>query len=705
MLEPSFRQGNSWKTLMRHYVNDPSINARSQKGRRLIGKARRCLMSSKRFTYRQLLHLVTKRPPEEVDPTTHPHLAAELPSPTSNANLESALRSFLEERQIDWDEEIRRTLRSEFTHTVRAHINALRGQERNPSYIKNRKHLLTRWHKILRALDHDRASVIGNLTPLQEALKKLIGSTSVRSVAIAAHIPVASLRRWIDGQIPQRSKVFYLSRLEEHFHLESGELVNLFPMRIGLPNSTPGLESAPRNEYRAGLSRKVKEPFRMTPKVTPAHIREDWIGLMRHKSGLGRALSSVSGLTTNSTLSRVLKKGDPRITWRTREADPFEVQNGNSWPYILDGVWVPTAGIRFNDLAAYMGWAMQPPEKGGCGMRPDELTLGMFADKTLLMRYLDWHIEHTGKIHGGPIVFLHFVASLCHPVTGYLVTRRELGDRFGCSTTEAWKKYLTEVKEWLRKEIEPKIAAEQRLSGRSRDQEKVIGDILAMARPLDALAEVVKRLERRLSKANGLEELRAARDVMLVALLMSNPLRALNLKRMRYLADNSGHLRRTPEGGWKLFIPRREFKNIHGAAKNRDYDMEIDPAVWPFITRYLKTYRPMFGTERPELVFVSEKNRAREWKGLNKRFRGLTKSLIPRCDGFGPHCVRDIYATQVIKQSKGDYIAAAEALHDDAETVKRSYWHLINRYADSARRAAVQGSMAIFGGEPSSPTV
>lgn len=101
-----------------------------------------------------------------------------------------------------------------------------------------------------------------------------------------------------------------------------------------------------------------------------------------------------------------------------------------------------------------------------------------------------------------------------------------------------------------------------------------------------------------------------------------------------------------------------------------------------------------------ELVFVSEQNAAREWAGLNKRFRGITRALLRDTGGVGPHCVRHLYATQVIKQTKGDYMAAAEALHDEPETVKDNYWHLISRHADSARRLAVQESMAILSSKP-----
>ncbi len=658
-------------------------------------------MSTKRITFHQLQRLVADRPRDEVDSTTHPNLATALPSPASHPNLESALKGFLEEREISWDEEIRATLRDEFPKTLEAHLNALRGQGRPTSFLKNRKHLLTRWHKIIRALDHDRASFNRQLTPLQEALRNLIGDTPIKIVAKAANIPAASLRRWIDGQIPQAGKVFYLSGLEEHYGRESGYLTNLLPVRIGARQQTLGVDLGPANKYRNELGDKVKDRYRMTPELTPEHVRNECIGLLRHKTCLGRTVPSVSGLLKNaSKLSSALHEGDARKIWRTRVADPFDVTDKNAWYHIIDGLWVPSADRYFSEVASFLGWAQLSPNRGGRGITADQLTLGLFADKALLMQYLDWFVERAGKIHGGAGSFVRFAAMLCHPVTGYLLTRRDISERLGFSSVEAWKVHLTSVQQWLRKEIEPKLKAAHKVSGLSRDTEKSIAPFLAMARPLDVLGQIVNKLEGALAGAEGIDEMRIARDVMLVALLFSNPLRALNLKRLTYTPDNTGHLRRTPEGGWKLLIPRGEFKNIHGAAKDRDYDMEIDPAVWPVITRYMKTYRPMFGLDRPELVFVSEKNPAREWKGLNKRFRSITRTLLRGSGGFGPHSVRHMYATQVIKHSRGDYIAAAEALHDEPETVKENYWHLINSYADSARRAALQGSMAIITGEP-----
>lgn len=663
-------------------------------------------MSTKRITFRQLQNLVVHRPQDDVDPDTHPHVAAALPAPASHANLESALRGFLEERRVSWDDEVSAILRGEFRTVLDPHLSALRTQGRSARFIKNRKHLLTRWHKIVRALDHDRAICNGDLTPLQVALKQLIGGASLRSVAKAVSIPVPSLRRWVEGQIPQPGKAFYLSRLEEHFELPSGRLTNLLPVRIAPGALAAEGDGRSQNKYRDALRTKVMDRYRLTPKNTPEHVRQEVVGLLRHKTCLGRVAASVSGLLMNdSKLGSALHDGDERKIWRTRHADPVDLDDDNGWYHIIDGLWVPSGDRAFSEIASFLGWARLPLERGGQGLKAEQLTLGLFADKALLVKHLDWAVERAGKIHAGVVYFVRFAAMLCHPVTGYLLTRRDIYLRLNFTSVDAWKEHLTGVQQWLTKEIEPKLVTAHKSSGRSRDTDKAIAPILSMASPLDALAQIVRKLEFSLRSAEGLQEMRMVRDVMLFALLTSNPLRALNLRRLTYLPDNSGHLRHTAEGGWKLFIPRAEFKNIHGAAKNRDYDMEVDPAVWPFITRYIKTYRPMFGLARPELVFVSEENPAREWKGLNKRFSLITKSLIPGSGGFGPHSGRHIYATHVIKQTKGDYLAAAEALHDEPETVKQHYWHLINSYADSARRAAVRGSMAILSGEPSRPTV
>lgn len=662
-------------------------------------------MSTHRITFRQLQHLVVDRPQDEVDPHTHPHVAAALPSPASHANLESALKGFLEERQISWEDEVGTTFRGEFLKALGLHVNALRAQGRPPSFLKNRKHLLSRWHKIVRALDHDRATYNCQLTPLQLALKQVIGGASIRSVAKAASIPVPSLRRWVEGQIPQRGKAFYLSRLEEHYDLATGHLTNLLPVRAAPTAPKQATDRGPESKYRDALSKKVKAPYRLTAKDAPAHVRDEYGGLLRHKTCLGRVAASVSGLLTgDSKLSNALHDGDARKIWRTRPADPVDLKSDCGWYHIIDGLWVPTGDRAFSEVASFLGWAKLSPDRGGRGMSPDQLTLGLFSDKTLLVKYLDWMVERAGAIHGGIVWFVRFAAMLCHPVTGYLRTRTDIRERMKFSSLDAWEGHLRDVQRWLIKEIDPKLVVAHKSSGRSRDTNKAIAPILAMASPLDALAQMVRKLENSLRFAEGPEEMRIARDVMLVALLISNPLRALNIRRLTYLPDNSGHLRRTPEGGWKLFIPRADFKNIHGAAKDRDYDVEIDPSVWPFITRYLKTYRPMLGQDRPELVFVSERNLAREWKGLNRRFHLITRTLIPGCGGFGPHSVRHIYATHVIKQTKGDFLAAAEALHDEPDTVKQSYWHLINSYADSARRAAVRGTMAILAGEPVPPT-
>jgi integrase len=175
-----------------------------------------------------------------------------------------------------------------------------------------------------------------------------------------------------------------------------------------------------------------------------------------------------------------------------------------------------------------------------------------------------------------------------------------------------------------------------------------------------------------------------ARDRLLLSLTMSNPLRARNLKELTYKPDNTGHLRKTPVGGWRIFIPKEDFKNVNGAAKTKDYDQAVNESIWPHIDRYLRDYRNVLGGSRPDLVFVSKKTPGREWRALNRRYEKLTRLYMAGCPGTGPHSIRHIVATTMIKNS-GDIAGAAAVLHDEEETVRQHYKHLLPNDADRWR--------------------
>jgi hypothetical protein len=164
-----------------------------------------------------------------------------------------------------------------------------------------------------------------------------------------------------------------------------------------------------------------------------------------------------------------------------------------------------------------------------------------------------------------------------------------------------------------------------RSSGTGRGKRKAGRQVLKAPLPppisIDNLVAGVKRLEAQRPLAGGHEEAIWGRDLLLLALMISNPLRASNMRELTYRPDGTGHLHKTAQGEWRIFIHRHEFMNPW---EGRNYDMRVERSVWPYIERYLTSYRHVLDGCRPELVFASSNAPDRMWWGLSQRMRALT---------------------------------------------------------------------------------
>ncbi|WP_144636049.1 hypothetical protein [Bordetella genomosp. 13] len=195
------------------------------------------------------------------------------------------------------------------------------------------------------------------------------------------------------------------------------------------------------------------------------------------------------------------------------------------------------------------------------------------------------------------------------------------------------------------------------------------------------MADMISRMKSCRPGTGCIEEALWARDLVLIKLMASNPLRAKNLKLLTYHADNSGNLYRKPDGSWHIRIDRHAFKNANGAARSRPYDMPIAQSVWADLERYLKVFRPMLpNASAVNYVFLSRRPSAKPgpWSTLNTRVFNLTKAYLWGSAGIAAHGFRYIVATAILKQAPGAWDAAAAVLHDEVETVKAHYAHLRN---------------------------
>lgn len=324
-------------------------------------------------------------------------------------------------------------------------------------------------------------------------------------------------------------------------------------------------------------------------------------------------------------------------------------------------------------------------------MRPAEVqSLIHLTDGELLGKYTDWRIDRAEqKINGGIISFLQFVKSLCHPKTGYLCNTPYFYTKMGVPDS-IWQErcglafdFSRETISMLSEQCEP-----------TRDSFEPLKGILELKNPMDAVADALQRIKATRPSTGGTNEAIWARDKLLLKLLSSNPLRAKNLKMLKFQAANdksqlsgedTGLLYRAAEGGWRIAIPRKCFKNFAGAAKDRDYDMPIESSLCSDIDNYLQHYRPMIASPENPYLFTSSRDASSGMMyGLNRRVEALTRQFFWRCQGFGPHGFRHIVATAILKMSPNDWQTASLVLHDRPDTVQAHYAHL--RSNDGAER-------------------
>ena len=631
-----------------HFFVPDSVNESLLKRKRR-SSARSNPVSAHRLTFEQLIQCMVERVGQPGAPAA-----------SALQNLRSALLALLSERGLDPTTPVGSTLRISFHRVIEQHVRVLRSEQRPAAYIANRKSLLKQWRELVLRLDREDASGRGEASPLQAALQQIFAEgASIKGTARVLGIPLASLRRWLRGATPQRGSERYFRRLERFFGMPSGALTDLLPK---LGRELVSQAATQTIAYRMRLRMAITKPYAMSADSASAEFQDEWTSLVRFKTDLhGGVLEPTS------------PRGSRTALWRLTPM-MSESRRADAWIDTLGVQLCRTARINFAFAAQFFGWLMMDIKEGGLALpKAQAQTLGQFTNRENLKSYLNWRIKRSGGVISGACSqVLIFVAMLCHPEHGFLVTRTDIGRRLGLESEE-WRERCRETKEYANR-VRQNMQPRQR---KSRDPFEPIKETLALDNPLDAIADALRRLEADRPMTSGLKEAIWARDRLLLALSASNPLRALNLKELTYREDGSGQLRKDKGGRWRIVIPKESFKNEAGAAKDRNYDQVVQEQVCPIVETYLRDYRPMLASADNDRVFVSSGKRSDSgvWVGLNRHYEALTRRYLHGCPGTGPHCIRHIVATALVKRT-GSFVAAALVLHDKEETVRQNYGHL-----------------------------
>ncbi len=630
-----------------HYIPEVPLNVALQASRRRPARARTPRMESLSFTFKKLHDYMHRR-----------ILSGSGLSASSWSNLNSAYNAFLEERKYSPDDHIGSRLRASYRVNVDAHSSELRKEGRPTSYISNRRSLLTQWRRALVEADHASAAKAGRATPFQSAIDELLAKTGAtyKGTARASGVPLATLKRWKIGGSPNARSVKWVPRIENYFALPPGTLGDLLPLRLhGIGGETKAKDSIPYRERQAGLVRSqyaLKDPCN--------RLRREWEDFLKYKVALGQSAR------------RDLRRSKSG-RWSTTDL-PVERQTTSNWFAFHGGRYVATADVVWSYVSQYLGWLQLSEEAGGKGLPAEQAqTLSNLARNDVLEDYIAWRTARSGGVsHGGMTRWLQLVASVTHAKTGYLTqTANRFPGHAYAQDPQTWAAMCQETFD-LARALQTDLGE---VTTTSRDSFEPIKDTLALANPLEAVADAVARMDADRPCTGGVLEAQWARDRLLLKLLASNPLRDKNARMLRYRSDNKGHLRKV-DGGWRIFIPKAEFKNFKGAAKDRDYDMPVRQEVWSDIERYLQDYRPMLTTAQNPYVFVSGRANDRPWALLGKQFASILRSYLLGCPGTGTHAMRHIVATAILKANPNAWTTAAMVLHDREDTVRAHYVHL-----------------------------
>jgi integrase len=180
------------------------------------------------------------------------------------------------------------------------------------------------------------------------------------------------------------------------------------------------------------------------------------------------------------------------------------------------------------------------------------------------------------------------------------------------------------------------------------------------------------------------------RNYQIVRLLSATALRSKNIRKLTYREDNTGHLRREGDK-WVIEIPYTEFKNwqssFFGPKKKRENYRKVLADLDGFydhLDEYLKVHRPILlqGGSSDIVIVASSKKPLYSAGGFRENYGYLTMYYlahnpfrgcgIPGVLPYGPHSVRDIVATHVIKQT-GSYDLAGYSIQDTGRTARKHY--------------------------------
>ncbi|WP_421950789.1 hypothetical protein [Pelagibacterium sp.] len=412
------------------------------------------------------------------------------------------------------------------------------------------------------------------------------------------------------------------------------------------------------------------------------------------------------------------------IRFKTATLTAFGLQRNGVWGEETASQKVEHLGLMFGALAAHPRGPVR-----GYGVPLQHLTFGLLVFPSIWDWYVQWRERRRGFYTAWEVDMLRISLALTRRETGWLRQHPRLGSRLrpieGLVTQADIDRACADWDDACDvyfKHASSRVKEIQRVARVHRDPFEPIMPVLETESPVGEYRKITEEILRvmpdeRLYRRPAAE---AVRSFLMLRFGLHLGLRQKNLRQLmvcergrlprseRQLADmKRGEIRWSErDEGWEVLIPSVAFKNANSSYFGSKPFRLILPdlgGLYDHIEAYIDRHRRVLlgGAEDPGTFFVKTvKTTSRDasydqntfyeaWRLTIQRYgiynpytgRGAIPGLLPH----GPHNVRDVLATHILKQT-GSYEQASYAIQDTPDMVAHHYGRFLPQ--DKAALAA-----------------
>lgn len=422
----------------------------------------------------------------------------------------------------------------------------------------------------------------------------------------------------------------------------------------------------------------------------------------------------------------------PALAMEMADLVRFKTSALTSVGFQRNGVWgEETASQKIEHLGLMFGAlaAAKEGEVRGYGVPLRQLTFGLLLFPGVWDWYLQWRESRRGFYTAWEVDMLRIALALTKEGTGWLRQHPELLARVQPIPGLVSQNEIDYAREdWhgacddFHKHASHRVKEIQRIARVHRDPFEPIMPVLEAASPVGEYRKITEEIIRLIPDEHRYPRpaAEAVRSFLMLRLGLHLGLRQKNLRQLMlcpkgYMPRSErvlekmkrGEIRwRDREGGWEVFIPAVAFKNAHSSFfGDKPFRLVLPDLLdlYAYIDAYVDRHRAVLlrGAADPGTFFVKTVKTTstdaayditsfyEAWRLTIQRYgiynpytgRGAIKGLLPH----GPHNVRDVLATHILKQT-GSYEQASYAIQDTADMVAKHYGRFLPQ--DKAALAA-----------------